>query len=1106
MKGLRVLCLIAGLISIQNYFGQIVINEVMVNPSTSATSSQYQSLKMCSQTTYGAEYIELYNNSSCAVDIGCYIIGFNTNFGTGTHGTFRFPSNTVIQPNGFLSIGGPNSGATINLTSQCASANLSTDGDRWYLPNGDGYLMLWDPTGTPVDAVFWTVNANESAKWGTDSDISVAPSLIAAGNTCSPIPQLPGPNMIPLNLGVSYAGQAPSMGTVIHRVTDGGLLWATNATPTINACNGVCQTGNFSFSFNATVSQPGCQLSDGSISLNPTPTDTYTFSWSYAATNTSSSASNLAQGSYLISITNSQGCSRDTTIILTEDCSGCPTATISMTPNSVCQPCTYNGPAILINEINIYPQNGDGCIFGLSPTPPGKGEWIELFNPNWCDSVDISGYILGSYNSVGNMLTTPYRSDAMGFVLPQGTKVPPLGFVVVRGANAPAPPAGTIDVVVNNNNNNLCIGGGLTSSRMWFANAGGWFAFYNAQGVPQNAIRWGSPTAGDLNQSPCIPPNNSLPAGTTTLATFNQMNTAGLASSLGTPTQGMTFRRMPDGGAWSSTLATETSSYGTCNDPSNCAVFSNVANCNGTATATITTGTPPFTYQWNDPLNQTTATATNLCDGTYQVVVTDATQCSLTYSVTVNTNPFALTANVFQPGCQQSNGSITLNPFNSSYTYTWLPNVSNTNTANNLPQGSYSITIADGSCTFDTTIVLANPNQFSIEEQFLNTTCGENNGEIILSLTPSTGNYIYQWTPNVSTTNSAFGLSPGTYVIDVTDNICNDQVSITIGPSLPLTLTATVSPTSCALNNGEIHLFASPTSNYSYAWTPNVSVADSAVAIASGTYQISITDGTCQLDTSFTVAPSIAPTGFVPSVTASNCGTANGSITISQVESGQQPYSYSFLGQNFTSSASVSNIPSGNYGVSVQDANGCAYSENVFVPEITGPTTIQFQKVDPECGTNNGTLTILNATGGVAPYTYTVNGQASQNLALTELIDGTYQIVVQDVYGCSYQENAILTMNPGNPSLFIPNVFTPNGDTANPLWTIGTNCIKDIHCLIMNRWGQVMHEFHGLDGNWNGLVNEDKAATDGVYFYKVVASYFGDRADEIFHGHITIIR
>jgi PKD repeat protein len=58
-------------------------------------------------------------------------------------------------------------------------------------------------------------------------------------------------------------------------------------------------------------------------------------------------------------------------------------------------------------------------------------------------------------------------------------------------------------------------------------------------------------------------------------------------------------------------------------------------NNSGTATATPVGGTPPFTFKWNDPQQQTTATATNLAAGTYNVTVTDANGCRSISSVTV---------------------------------------------------------------------------------------------------------------------------------------------------------------------------------------------------------------------------------------------------------------------------------------------------------------------------------------------------------------------------------------------------------------------------------------------------------------------------------------
>ena len=1082
----------------------------MVNPSTNSTNSQFQSLKMCSQITYGSEYIELYNPTACTIDLSCYLIGFNGNFSTGVNGTFRFPTGTIIAPNGFLSIGGPNSGATLNLTSFCTSTNLATDADRWYLPNGDGYLILWNASGVAVDAVYWTTNPNEASKWGTDSDISLAPTFIAAGTSCTSIATLNGPAQIPATSSiVSYAGQAPTIGTVIHRTNDGAATWATNGVATINACNAGCNTVTPSFLLNATVTQPTCGNSDGSISFNPSPTDTYFYAWPFPSTGTVSSATALAAGSYLVTITNLAGCSIDTTIVLTEDCGGCNvTATVSVVPNSACAPCNYSGPQILINEINIYPAYGDGCIFGNPPTPPGNGEWIELFNPNWCDSVDISGYILGSFNSVGNTISVPYRSDGMAFVIPHGTIVPPLGFVIVRGANATPPTApGVIDVVVNNANNNLCIDGGLTNSRMWFANAGGWFAFYNAVGVPQNAIKWGNPTASDLNQSPCIPPNNYLPIGTTSLSTYNEIAALGISGNLATTTQGQAYRRIPDGANWSSTTASENSSYGSCNDPTNCELITAIANCNGTATVNVTSGTAPFTYQWNDPLNQTTQTAANLCDGVYQVLVTDADLCTQTYSATVITNPFDLTATIVQPGCNANDGSIAFTPFEATYNYSWTPNVSTTNIASNLAPGTYDLSITEGTCAFDTTIILLNPAAFTTTVSQVNTTCGFDNGSINIDVAPSSGTYSFTWIPNISAVDSAFALPAGDYTIVITDNICATTQNVTILSSEELSSTAQITNTSCAQSDGVINIDVNPPSQYYYTWTSNVSTVDSAINLASGTYVINVTDSICYYDTTIIVNTSFTPTDLLANITASNCGTNNGEIAISQTDGGIAPYQYSFSGMSFSNLMAIDSLDAGSYIIAVQDANGCEYQESFVVPEIPGPSQILTTQQNPNCGYNNGVIEIVDGVGGVSPYTYTFNNQAVANLIQSDLLNGNFTIVASDLYGCTTTESIVLTMEAGLSIVFIPNVFTPNADNSltNEVWKVSATCTQTFNCKIFNRWGSLVYEFDDLNGEWNGKTTKGEDVTDGVYFYKVELGYFDGRS-EIFQGHITVIR
>jgi len=1091
---------------------QIKINEVMVNPSTNATNSEFQSLKMCSQATYGREYIELYNPTACAIDLSCFIIGFNGNFGTSSHGTFRFPANSFIPANGFLSVGGPNSGATINLTTFCSTANLNTDDDRWYIPNGDGYVILWDDSGVAVDAVYWTTNANEANKWGTDSDISLAPTLIAAGSNCPSVTVLAGPSDIPIVASfLSYAGRTPNLGSVIHRTIDGGSTWATNATPSINACNGVCQVANGTITLNPTIVQPSCGIADGTITFNPTPADTYLYNWPFPEDPASNSSTGIAPGTYTVTATNLNGCSNSATVTLVEDCCTL-SATLSVVPNSACAPCNYSGPTILINELMISPTNFDGSLSGSGGVSDGRGEWIELFNPNWCDSVDISCFYLGNSAPGGSIVS---GTQPGGYVIPAGTIIPPLGLAMIRGFNAAPVPANllvqnggnVVELVVpyNTNEPGVCIGGG--ASRLWFPNAGGWFAFYDSQGVPQDAVSWANGgSAQDKAGNPCIaqlaPCNFSGQ-----LASYNQIpaNRKTQATTIDASNHtGQSIRRIPDGGAWA---GPSTPTYATCNDPANCALITVIANCNGTATVNVTSGTAPFTFQWNDPLNQTTQTASNLCDGVYQVLVTDADQCTQTYTATVITNPFNLTANIVQPGCDANDGSISFTPFNSSYNYSWSPNVSNTNVAQNLAPGSYNFTVSEGTCSFDTTIVLLNPAAFTASISHTNTTCGFDNGTINVDVTPSNVSYTYTWTPNISSIDSAFDLSAGLYSIVVSDNICATTLSATILSSEPLSSTAIVTPTSCAESNGAIDLEIYPPSNYTFTWTPNVSTADTAVNLASGSYLIEYTDGTCLKDTTIVINPSFTPTDLLANITSSNCGTSNGLLTVTQTNGGIAPYQYSFAGQNYSTTTTFSTLATGNYIVSVQDANGCEYQESFFVPSIPGPSQILFTKQNPNCGYNNGVIEIIDGVGGVAPYTYTFNNQSVVDLIQSDLLNGNYSIVASDLYGCTTTENIVLTMEAGLSVVFIPNVFTPNLDNSlvNEVWKVSATCTQTFNCKIFNRWGSLIYEFNDLEGEWNGKTTKGEDVVDGVYFYKVTLGYYDGRSEE-FQGHITVIR
>ncbi len=286
--------------------------------------------------------------------------------------------------------------------------------------------------------------------------------------------------------------------------------------------------------------------------------------------------------------------------------------------------CNYDGPSILINEIMLAPgDGGDGSIFGLpfEATSGNQGEWIEIYNPDVCKSIDVSCYYLGnntySYDQEGEL---GYFGG--GLRIPNGTVVPPMGFLLVRGPNAPPVPdsllvsngGNTLELVVDSSM--VCI---ESNTRLWFPNSGGWFAFYDRSGEPQDAVSW---VNGDGSlYKPCVAStSNCTPVDS--LASYVEIaeNRKNYITDNIIDFKEFSFQRIPDGREWMVGVGLKPT-YGTCNDV--CGPNKEL-NCTGSISLEINGGVPPYEILWDDSRAQRTSTALNLCAGRYCAVITDA--------------------------------------------------------------------------------------------------------------------------------------------------------------------------------------------------------------------------------------------------------------------------------------------------------------------------------------------------------------------------------------------------------------------------------------------------------------------------------------------------
>lgn len=286
---------------------------------------------------------------------------------------------------------------------------------------------------------------------------------------------------------------------------------------------------------------------------------------------------------------------------------------------------------------------------------------------------------------------------------------------------------------------------------------------------------------------------------------------------------------------------------------------------------------------------------------------------------------------------------------------------------------------------------------------------GESDGEILISGSGGVGPYIYSTNGVNFTSTSAIlnGLTAGAYTILLRDaNGCEDEIIVTVSVPTELTITSTTRNISCnGLSDGEITVMPSGgTAPYQYS-IDNSNFQSAAVfsGLMPGTTTVTVSDDNgCNIDQDIIVTEPVALLGTASTVLSCN-GAANGSITIS-ITGGTSPFEYSLDGVTFQDSELFENLTPATYSISIIDASGCTTTVVTIVdenPEITLSSTPSTLLCN---GDVDGEFTI-SASGGAAPYTYSIDGANFQSSdSFTGLIAGSYTITVRDVNSCLYTE------------------------------------------------------------------------------------------------------
>lgn len=775
------------------------------------------------------------------------------------------------------------------------------------------------------------------------------------------------------NLSITYNGLSCSIDT--------SIIVVVNANPVIA---------------NAAVTNVSCfGLNNGSIALTMAVTSTYTYSWSNGAS--TASISNLAPGTYSVTITNISGCSIVSSYTITQplivgasatatsnysgfniSCFGLSNGSATVTPSGGTAPYTYlwsigattqsiTNVSAGTYSVTVSDSNNCTAVSTVVLTQPTA---ISL-NPVISTNVSCFGGANGTINITANGGVTPYS-----YAWSNGSIQEDLSNLS----------AGNYSVTITDGNG-CSANGSYTITQPTFA-----LSFVQTQ---TNVSCFGG-TNGSINITTA---GGTAPY---TYAWSNSSNSEDL-SNITTGTYSLTITDAQGCQA--------TGTFGITQPAQPISATSAVNNvlcfggASGAVNVSVQGGTPGYSFSWSN--GATTEDINGILAGAYSVVITDANGCTLNQSYTVTQPAQALstsgtvTAVLCNGGNDGAIGTITQGG-TAPYSYNWSTGEISASLVN-LSAGNYSLLVTDANgCQTNASFQVTQPLQpITLSETHIDGACnGGNNGSINLSVSGGTAPYSFAWS-NGATTEDLTNLLAGTYAVNVTDaNGCTENISVVISQPILLTYSGSVTNILCfGVASGSIDgTTAGGTPPYNYTWSTGQTSEDISNLIA-GNYSILITDANgCSISYNFTVTQPILPIQISASQLNVLCnGGSNGSIDVS-VSNGTAPYSY--LWSNAAITEDITNLIAGTYTISVTDANGCFGQFSIVITEPNSPITLSTTQLNVPCfGQNAGSID-LSVNGGTAPLSYSwSNGQTTQDIS--SLAAGNYSVTVSDINNCS---------------------------------------------------------------------------------------------------------
>jgi len=463
-------------------------------------------------------------------------------------------------------------------------------------------------------------------------------------------------------------------------------------------------------------------------------------------------------------------------------------------------------------------------------------------------------------------------------------------------------------------------------------------------------------------------------------------------------------------------------------------------DCDGQVVAAASGGTAPYTYLWDDPSAQTNATATGLCDGTYEVRSIDAVNDTLYATAVVGTvgqNPVPSISNVTNVACNgdcDGAAEVSASLGSPSYSYLWS-NAQTTTAISSLCVGPYTVTVTDANgCTGTDSVTVTEPSALSFTSSVTDANCGNSDGLASVTVSNGVAPYTYLWSdPGAQTTDTASGLSATNYSCLITDaNGCTTTANVVVSNTVPtVSITSSTNATCNGDNDGYATAVASQGSApYTYIWNdPSAQTNATAINLVAGSYSVTATDAAgCVVTDQVTITEPVAITLSHTNTDATCTGACDGESVVA-VANGVSPFTYLWDDPGAQTNATANGLCDGAVNTLVTDADGCTGNGSTSISAGAGITVTSTGVTNTSCASCNGDASV-SVSGGTMPYSYLWSDPSSQtNSTANNLCAGLFTVMATDAGGCTDVDTVEVFDGGGVTSSISSSNTTCNGDT-----------------------------------------------------------------------------